>query len=177
MRDTTNNLEFLRLDITMDYGFNGVVAQTGFGDNFYSWNVATTAQMENLGRSAGVYHHSTDPAQIAIVESMRDWFCPIGTCERTTTTHETIRGLVAESGSIFPSGNPSQLAFSMGRRFNVTPNEVAFRISGHGSLTALNEEIWMVRVVPIPAAAWLFVSGITGLGLVSRRKRKMQLVK
>ncbi len=175
LRDTTNNLDYLRLDLTMGYGYNGVLAESGAGGVFEGWVVATESNMQSLGVSSGITGGSTDPAQIAIAESLRDWFCPAATCVNLSSSHEYARGLLSDAGPDFSDGEPSLLAFSIGRRFNVQPNEVDFRVSGFGSYRGTNEEIWLVRdsvsAVPVPAAAWLFGSGLIGLVGMSRRKK------
>ncbi|MDH5484700.1 MAG: VPLPA-CTERM sorting domain-containing protein [Gammaproteobacteria bacterium] len=172
LRDTTNNLDYLRLDFTMGYGYNGVTAQLGAGGDFDGWQVASSSDMLSLGSSVGISNGSTDTLQVSLAESLRDWFCPTGTCVNLSSTHEYARGLISDAGPVYASGAPSQDAFSIGRRFNVEPNEVDYRISGYGGLDHLNEEVFLVRasVVPVPAAVWLFVSGIGGLGLISRRR-------
>lgn len=172
LRDIDNNREFLRLDLTMGYGYNGILAESGIGGVFEGWGVASAADMDALGVSAGITHGSTDVAQIALVEDMRDWFCPAGTCVNLSSTHEYARGLVSDAGPDYASGEPSLSAFSMGRRFNVTPEEVDFRLSGYAAYDHTYEEIWMTRpsAVPVPAAVWLFGSGLVGLIGIARRK-------
>lgn len=173
LRDTDNNLEFLRLDLTMGYGYNGILAESGPGGTFEGWSVASVADMDALGLSVGISHGSIDPTQVALAESLRDWFCPTGTCVNLSTTHEVARGLVSDAGPDYASGAPSLLAFSIGRRFNVSPEEVDYRVSGYGGYDHTNEEVWLVRTspVPVPAAVWLFGSGILGLAGIARRKR------
>lgn len=171
--DTDNNVEFLQLSQTMGYGYNGVLAELGVGGDFEGWSVASTATMEALGVSAGVTQGSTDAGEIAIVESLRDFFCPTGTCVNTSSSHVYARGLVSDAllGAFGIAD-----AFSMGRRLNVTPNEVDFRISGFAtSATDTNEEVWLVRdaqiaPVPLPASSLLLLAGIGGLAAVKRRK-------
>lgn len=172
LRDTTNQIDYLRLDFTMGYGYNGIIAETGTGGDFEGWGVASVADMDALGISAGISGGSTDPAQISIAENLRDWFCPVGTCVNSSSTHEYARGLVSDAGPDYQSGAPSLLAFTIGRRFNVNPDEVDFRVSGHGGYDHTNEEIWMVRTspVPVPAAVWLFGSGLIGLTAFARRR-------
>ena len=169
LRDTYNNVEFLRLDLTMGYGFDGISAQFGAGGDFEGWSVATTAVMNALGASVGITHGSTDTGQIALAEWLRDWFCPPSTCVNFSATHNYARGLVSDS-TLSP-GNYD--AFTIGRRFNVNPNEVDFRVSGFAPGSTSSEEVWLMRTVapiPLPASAFLLVLGLGGLGLARRRK-------
>ncbi|MBU2994443.1 VPLPA-CTERM sorting domain-containing protein [Octadecabacter sp. 1_MG-2023] len=171
LRDTTNNQDFLRLDLTMGYGYSGISSEFGVGGDFEGWSVASTMIMDALGVSAGVINGSTDVGQIGIAESLRDFFCPASTCVNLSSTHEYARGLVSDSTAVAGTVD----AFSIGRRFNVDPNEVDFRISGYGGLNAINEEVWLTRTaltpVPLPAAGWLLIAGLAGMGVVGRRKK------
>jgi hypothetical protein len=173
LRDTTYNTEFLRLDFTIPYSYNSIQSEFGPGGAFEGWLVASLTQMENLGLSVGVTHGSTNPADVALAEDLRDWFCPPATCVNLSSTHEYVRGLISDpyTGSI---PTPAQQAFSIGRHFNVTPEEVDFRVSGYGYLTDTSEEIFLSRPVPLPAAAWLFISGLMGLGVLGKRRKKAE---
>ncbi len=172
LRDTDNSLEFLRLDLTMGYSYNGILAESGVGQVFDSWSVASEANMDSLGVSLGLTHGSSDLTQIALAESIRDWFCPAITCVNLSSTHEYTRGLVSDAGG---PGGAYLLAFSLGRRFNVTPEEVDYRVSGYGDYNSKNEEVWMVRTaqaVPEPSTIWLLTFALGGLGLVKRKSLK-----
>lgn len=169
LRDLDNNRDFLRLDLTMGYGYTGITGEFGSGGDFAGWSVASLADMGALGVSAGVTHGSTDAGQIAIAESLRDFFCPTGTCLNISSTHVYVRGLVSDQTSL--AGR--QDAFSIGRRNNVTPNEVDFRLSGFASALNTTEEVWLTRTtpaVPLPAPAFLLLGGLAGLGLFRTRR-------
>lgn len=143
IRDEVNDLDFLRLDFTTPYTYDGVVVETSSGNYFDGWRIASLADLELLGESADIVHGSIDAEMLARTELLRDWFCT--DCVNLSTTHETARGLVSDTYT----GNDNvvyQQAFTIGRRFNVTPNEVDFRISGYGGQQVQSEEVYLVRV-------------------------------
>lgn len=154
IRDLDNKRDWLRLDFTTPLTFNEVSAQLGPGGTFEGWAIATVADLNLLGVSAGVVHKSEDPAVIARAEELRDFFC--FECVNTSSTHIVARGLVSDPGPTFEDGSPSQVAFSIGRCLGATGNcqspaddfgkdAVDFRVSGFGSRDDRNEEIFLVR--------------------------------
>ncbi len=166
LRDTGTNLDYLRLDKTMGYGYAGIAAELGAGGDFAGWTFASSAQMLSLGGSLGLAHGSTSLAQLSLAAQVRDWFCPLFTCVNTSTTHVYARGLVSD----LHTDSIQHLAFSIGNRFNVSPPEVDFRISGYGPVSATSEEVFLVRAVPLPPAVWLFGAGLLGLVGVARKR-------
>ena len=166
LRDSGTSLDYLRLDKTMGYGYAGVAAELGAGGDFAGWTFASSAQMLTLGGSLGLTHGSTSLAQLSLAAQVRDWFCPLFTCVNTSTTHVYARGLVSD----LHTDSIQHLAFSIGNRFNVSPPEVDFRISGYGPVSATSEEVFLVRAVPLPPAVWLFGAGLLGLVGVARKK-------
>lgn len=165
LRDSGTNVDYLRLDKTMGYGYAGIQAELGAGGNFAGWMVASSAQMLSLGGSLGLTNGATSVAQLSMAGQLRDWFCPLFTCVNTSTTHVYARGLVSD----LYTDNIQHLAFSIGERFNISPTEVDFRISGNAPVNATGEEVFLVRAVPLPAALWLFGSGLLGLIGIARR--------
>jgi hypothetical protein len=146
IRDQLNEVEFLRLDFTTPYTYNYVLSQLGSGGFFEGWIIASENNLLNLGESAGIVHGSTDPAILGKAEQLRDWFC--FECVAVSSTHEYARGLISDvDGSDPPQ---TQKAFSIGRRFNVEPNEVDFRVSGYGyrdSKIIPEEGIFLIRAI------------------------------
>jgi hypothetical protein len=172
LQDTGTSLDYLRLDLTMGYGYAGIEAELGPGGDFDGWMIASTNQMMSLGTSLGITNGDTSIQQLSTAAQLRDWFCPLFTCVNTSTTHVYARGLVSD---LYTDG-VSQEAFSIGERFNVSPPEVDFRISGFGDVNDTSEEVFLIRstAVPLPAAFWLFGSGILGLVIMTRRETGRQ---
>ncbi|MFO1318722.1 MAG: hypothetical protein U1F52_03825 [Burkholderiales bacterium] len=178
IRDVSHGRDFLRLDFTTPYTYNQVLAQ--LGGLFSGWTVASEVDMQALGTSAGITHGSTDPAQIAAAEQLRDWFCV--SCVETSSTHIYARGLISDAflydddGIAATPDRTVQDAFSIGRRLNVTPNEVDYRVSGfyyQDAKLSPNEGIFLTRqAVPEPDIKWLVV-GAAGIALaLTRRTRR-----
>lgn len=165
LRDSGTSLDYLRLDKTMGYGYAGVAVELGAGGDFAGWTFASSAQMLSLGGSLGLTQGATALSQLSLAAQLRDWFCPLFTCVNTSTTHVYARGLVSD----LHTDGVQHLAFSIGNRFNVSPPEVDFRISGFGPVNATSEEVFLVRAVPLPPAVWLFGAGLLGLVGVARR--------
>ena len=137
IRDVSNQMDFLSLEFTKPYTYNEVLGQLGSGGDFEGWSVASEADLLLLGNSADIVHGSADPAMLERAEELRDWFGDV----RLSSTHEYCRGLILD-----PRPEPdTQDAFSIGRRFNVTPHEVDFRISGYGGADARAESTFLVR--------------------------------
>lgn len=168
LQDSDTGLGYLRLDKTMGYGYAGIAAELGAGGDFQGWTIASSTQMLSLGTSLSLTQGSTAVSQLSMVAQLRDWFCPLFTCVNTSTTHVYARGLVSDLHTDGIQHN----AFSIGERFNVSPPEVDFRLSGFAPVTATGEEVFLVHAVPVPAALWLFGSGLVGLIGIARRKQR-----
>jgi hypothetical protein len=167
IRDTDNNRDFLRLSETMGLSYGGVVA--ALGTTFAGWSIATIADLQALGVAAGVTHDSSDAGQIAIAQTLMDWFCPTSTCQLTSSTHDYVRGLVAD----MTQNPPNRDAFSIGVKTDVSPQTVDFRVSGWASESNTQEEVYLVRnSVPEPATLAILGLGLAGLGLMRRRRAR-----
>jgi PEP-CTERM motif len=174
--DDANLTHWLRLDFTTSHTYNEVAA--ALGTTFAGWSIASAAQVQAFGTSVGVVHGSTNPAILTNAEQLRDSLC-FG-CVSTSSTHVYARGLVSDTEIADAGAGPItvQQAFSVGRRLNVTPNEVDFGISGwyyaDGKLSP-NEGIYLVRAVPEPETYALFGIGLCLVAFLVRRRSVHQL--
>lgn len=179
IRDTTHARDFLRLDFTTAYTYDQALAALGGGGVFSGWSIASRAQMEALGVSAGLSHGATDAASLGLAEQLRDWFC--FTCVETSTTHIYARGLISDVITVDIGAGPVdvQEAFSIGRRLNVTPNEVDFRVSGWYYTDAKlspNEGIYLTRAaVPEPGVILLLLIAALAMTAESRRPQTVRI--
>lgn len=179
IRDTTNGRDFLRLDFTTPYTYNQVAANLGSGGLFAGWGIASRSDMDALGGAAGLVHGATDPASLSLVEQLRDWFC--FTCVQTSTTHVYARGLLSDVINVDIGAGPVdvQEAFGIGRRLNVTPNEVDYRVSGWyypDAKSSPDEGIYLTRAAAIPEPGVLVLLLMAGLAMTMRR-RTLQAVR
>ena len=157
IRDTSNDRDFLRLDFTDALTYDETVAELGPGGQFEGCHVASRQEIEDLGASAGIVDMSTDPTVLAAAEELRDWFGNV----QISASHEYCRGLISD-----PYDASHQLAFTIGRRFSVTPEAVDFRLSGYGARIDPLENVYLV--VPEPATLSLLALG----SLVALRRRR-----
>ena len=172
--DDVNRTHWLRLDFTTPYTYDEVAAS--LDSTFASWSIASAADVQALGASAGVVHGSTNPAVLAGAERLRNSLC-FG-CVETSTTHVYARGLVSDTEVVDVGAGPImvQQAFTVGRRLNVTPNEADFRISGWyypDSKLSPNEGIFLTRPVPEPETYALFGIGLALVAFVAGRRRRL----
>ena len=147
IRDVDNARDFLRLDFTTPYTYEEIIylTEVGFAGDFQGWRVASQAQLEELGVSAGIVHGSADPAVIARATELRDWFCE--TCVNSSYIAVYARGLLRDSVIQQPEGVDEvvQLAFSIGELGSGESHEADFHVSGWGRDFWPNEEIFLVR--------------------------------
>ena len=121
------------------------MAESSSGPEFEGWRIASLADLDLLGASADIVHESTDSEMLERTELLRDMFCV--DCVNLSTAHKYARGLISDT-FVSDSDVIFQRAFSIGRRYNATPNEVDFRTSGYGGQQARSEEVFLDRAVP-----------------------------
>jgi hypothetical protein len=170
-RDTDTGLEWLDLTESTGLSYNDVSSQFGAGGQFEGWAYASVVQIDSLFDSAGgtgpydIQDKGFQQSSTAVSTLLAFWGTTagdgfslpfqssfiIGTSPLPVNQHEV--GLVAlnlETNSIMTSSG-----------FNSQADDFTHQAYGHA----------LVRVVPIPAAVWLFGSGLIGLIGFSRRKK------
>ena len=101
------------------------------------------------------------------------------------TPHSSGNGFEATGGKLTLSGgldaaingmydskqNGSGIAFALLHDGHRVPGSTAPVARGWLMAAGTNDWLLTATVVPLPAAAWLFISGLAGLGLIRRRKQ------
>jgi len=186
-----NNLQWLGLNETVGLSREDIESQMDtVGEDFYSWRYATVEEVETLtyGLWGGITT-DTDPSNFAGAETFFNAFGFSGIGAFNTTTGYASNGTAYWStlfGAPGECGNPEGGETCRGyiQIFNSAygANEDLGHLNNLGGIwtrsnsTALIDTgSFLVRdttpipAVPIPAAVWLFSTGLTLLGFVARR--------
>ena len=163
--DTTTNLEWLDLTETANLSFIEVSGGVGDYTTTLGFRYATLEEVTNLYLAAGVTEFGLDqvPSNIPAAELLLDL---MGCLEVCSGTLFGAAGLTSTSISTITHSLPFfQLNTTVGARFWVGVNGVT------DSSSDASRGSYLVRsVVPVPAAVWLFGSGLLGLIGFARRK-------
>jgi len=178
-QDTASGLEWLDLTVTAGMSFNDVSAQFGSGGNYDGWRYATRAEVAGLWDSFGgdgVYTgwSSGNNGLFDVVSSyVGDLYCESAGCTTgsgvsswlTGDTNPQYSGLVyrAQSGDFL--SNPLN---STQDNFDIESGLYRMDIGTVSVGSALVRE---VSPVPVPAAVWLFGSGLISLVGFARHKK------
>ena len=177
-QDTENNLEWLDLTATTNLSYDYVSSQLGVGGVFEGWRYALSTDvigfLDEFGGDSNYYNGwSTQNNGLfdAVSEYWGDTYCYFDGCAVGSGSSSAI--IADESfftnhmrtylydGSIHPSSLTEDRVNVL---YSLTADSVADPLIGH----ALVREI---STVPVPAAVWLFGSGLIGLVGFSRRKK------
>lgn len=171
--DTDNSLEWLDLTVTADYSYNDINSKLGVGQEFEGWRYATSGEVTGLFDSAG---GSADAPYDGATAGHTAW----------------VPALLSLWGTTSTSPNYSRSFFLLDDQYldgpwhyygSLTDYALSFDVGSDWAHIAeygwTGDGTWdwqrgsaLVRgnVVPVPAAIWLFGSGLLGLIGVSRRK-------
>lgn len=161
--DTSTNLEWLDWSLTLSRNYNDVFAQTQ-GGNLDGWRYATESEFASLAASAGIpitffdnKPGGTDPGF-----NLLNGF--LGSGEPGSSIAISAISLSDNTHSL-GGFNSVQDVYDVP---NATPVILNPEFSDTMSLSSVGSAL--VRVVPVPAAMWLFGSGLLGLIVVARRE-------
>jgi len=172
LRDTNSGLDWLDLRVTADITHNTVVANLESGEIFDGFRLATQAEVIGLWASAGISNNERVwvTGQFASVKDLVD---RLG----TTTMFEEGLFPIAKHTIGMVEGGP---ALTQNERWAM---EIAYAPDDLHTRTSTSYYAWdvsvadphystyLVKAVPLPAAAWLFSSGLLGLIGMTRRKK------
>lgn len=176
-RDTTNGLEWLDMTETANMSFNFVSGQLGEGAQFEGWRYATNLEVASLFVSFGLptdaHLSNVGPVDAAIVDFSNTMGNIMNDSNPTIFSYGA-RGFIGESNGTNMYQAGAYYATSSSTNIYVGPY-----LGGGSSLVSPSASrgdlgSYLVRdaaVVPIPAAVWLFGSGLLGLVGVARCKK------
>lgn len=168
--DTETGLDWLDLTQSTNRSWSDVTSQFSVGGDFEGWRYAQLGEVITLYDHAGAtgpYGPYTSPAVIdgTIVQSLLDlWGATNGPYESEFITGQLapFPSLAFEWGSFgFWLGNLDQPYMES---WHLSSNAISEAYERRGSALVRNS------AVPVPAAVWLFGSGILGLIGLARRK-------
>jgi len=181
-RDTTTGIDWLDLTATTPYmSYNSVFAELGPGGQFSGWRYATTDEvtsllLTNFGIDLYAGNTSTGPLPAGLAEAtsyLGNTTSAIGD-QYTGLSGITSQGRLLFDGHLVVGASYDSDFSTFYRR--IDPNLNTYFQSD--ASVAISVGHWLVAdtpwepaaVVPVPAAVWLFGSGLIGLIGVARRK-------
>lgn len=164
-RDTATNLEWLDWSLTVNRSYDDVFNETQ-GGNLDGWRYATAAEYIGLADAAGIPASFLDnePGGTHAGFALLNGFLGSG-----SNAGESL-SISAES---FNPGFHAIGGFSSDQTFFEVPDNNQFVYTPNYANDRTDTQLGsvLVRVVPLPPAAWLLGTGLLGLFGVARRKK------
>lgn len=178
--DTTSGLEWLDLAETANRTYDDISSQLGIGGEFEGWRYATSAEVESFldefgGNNAYYNGWSTQNNGLfdIVSASWGDLYCEINSCAtgdgrsgffyKDQNHDDTYYAQYGQMLDLYTHANsPSQDYIFTQAGLTYTYN--AYSDFGSALVRSMSP-------VPVPAAVWLFASGLLGLIGISRRKK------
>ena len=171
-QDTDSGLEWLDLTETVGMSYDQVTAQMATGGSLAGWSYATSSQISGFFDSAGGSgdYTGSSEANNGVVESVSTFWG----YSRALTKFSKF--LFAEVDTARPDANHRYGQISDGvnnTNWETEDYMVIMRASWPDTSGESFTSSALVRtsVVPVPAAVWLFGSGLIGLIGIARRKK------
>ena len=174
--DTSNNLEWLDWRLTSNRSYSDVFAETQ-GGNLDGWRYATASEFEDLATSAGIPNTFFNSAPggthsgFDLLKGLLGFVTHTNGKEYTVAFSATslslgshvLGGFIGPSATVFEIPDATSSPVSLSKFFpDGNPNYLI------GSALVRD-----VSAVPVPAAVWLFGSGMLGLIGFARRKARV----
>ena len=168
-KDTDTGLEWLDVTKSTNRSYNYVSGQFDVGGEFEGWRHATSTEVMNFfdsGGAAGAYNGDLGSHQNWVVNLVDLW-------GSTAASHLNYQRVLATLSDDFSSTNKvvTNIRYSEDLIGNSYADVFGVSILSGESYSHFGHALVRTSVVPVPAAAWLFGTGILGLiGFSKRRK-------
>ena len=177
-QDTDSGLEWLDLTVTAGMSFNDVTAQLGVGGDYEGWRYATSAEVTGLwdafGGDNNYYTGSWSTQNNGLFDAMApyvgDLYCAANACTAGDGYSYWITSDVQGTGYHWVSlsyDDTQSINSSTSDLFSGSYQPV---LDSYGVYITGSALVRDISSVPVPAAAWLFGTGLVGLIGVARRK-------
>jgi len=172
--DTNTGLNWLDLDVTANLSYSTVLGQLGTGGQFEGWRFATNAEVVALWANFNIDLSSGAPlnnagldtniitASAMLGNTLCNYDCnatPYGTLGLTADPASTA-GTRSWMGAYYYAPNDNSLYLTDG----------LLSMGDYDAAIHTGSYLVQASPVPVPAAVWLFGTGLIGLAGIARRK-------
>ena len=172
--DTSNGLDWLDLTATSGRAYSDITSEFGAGGEFEGWRHATLTEIIGyLGSFGGDGNYNGwSTANNGVYDAITPYWGELGNRETHFIYLQSGVGGNIRTADI---NDQSQINSSSGQDVALTGDYInIYGFLGNVNITGSTTGHALVRgtsVVPVPAAAWLFGSGLLGLIGIARRKK------
>lgn len=176
--DTATGLDWLDLTATAGMSYNQVTAELGAGGLFEGWTYATRAQVSGFWDAFGGdsnYYNGWSTQNNGLFDVMAplvgDLYCTASACTPGDGLSKWITGGLSAKGykEIALSADLATVSQAATEDY-FTPGWNSIRTTDVAPDTG--SALIRVSAIPVPAAVWLFGSGLLGLIGVARRNKR-----
>ena len=175
-RDTSSGLDWLDLTLTNEASYRDTLTQLQAGEQFYGWRYATNAEVIALWSNFGVdlssaatgiaygFDSTVDNASYMLGNTLCEYNCnlfPFGTL-----------GLTGDAYDDAPNSRSLIGAYAFKPAYSTAYlTDGNYYMSDFDSAAHTGSYLVQTSPIPVPAALWLFGSGLIGMAGIARRKK------
>jgi len=163
--DTDTGLDWLDLDLTLGMSFNQVNAELGAGGLFDGWSVATLDQAHTFLTNAGWIgpFDSSNVLNVGFVANFK--------ALTTSLLNDPVSGLGALSYTDDFADTLGTFSLVDNQGSGITSYNFTAPVDPFVADPGTGTFLVRTSAVPLPAAAWLFLTGLAGLTGIGRFRR------
>ena len=173
---TVDGVDWLDLTATAGMSYNDVSAQLGSGGTLEGWSYASRAQVEGLWTAFGgdqAYYNGWSTQNNGVFDALAPLFgdlhCQHAACLPGQGYSYWLTADNADPDSTWAALSSDDQAFTHSASYDYfTPTGLTLTPSQVNA--DVGSALVRISAVPVPAAVWLFITGLLGLFGVARRK-------